>query len=125
MSKIVQRCSEWVFNTGSMYGHSCHNSAKHEHEGAWYCKTHHPPTVEAKRAARTNAWKKDYDERMAAHEAQHRQQAEHARRAECFDDLLAALQLLVRHIGATEFAQDAEPYNTVRAALAKATGGEA
>jgi hypothetical protein len=105
-----------------MSGYMCGRNAKQEHEGRWYCGTHYPPTVEAKRAARQAAWQKEYDERNAAHKAQRLQQAEHARRSECFDDLLAALQLLVRHIGVTEFAQDAEPYNTVRAAINKATG---
>jgi hypothetical protein len=39
-------------------------------------------------------------------------------------DLLAALQAVIRHYGTTNFMQDAEPFNTARAAIAKATGGQ-
>ena len=35
-----------------MHYYSCGRAAKFEHDGAHYCKTHHPPNVKAKRIAK-------------------------------------------------------------------------
>lgn len=41
-------------------------TAKYEHLGKWYCKTHHPPTFKAKEAERDRQWKADWDREKAA-----------------------------------------------------------
>ena len=39
------------------HDYPCGKNATLEHEGKWYCKTHHPPTVAAKDAARDAKWR--------------------------------------------------------------------
>ncbi len=70
---------------------SCLNGASMEHEGKYYCKTHHPPTVEAKRKARNEKWQADWDLQQTKSANEAARKAEIQRRAACFDDLLAAL----------------------------------
>ncbi len=42
---------------------NCAINANHEHEGRWYCKTHHPPSVDAKTVARKARWALEAAER--------------------------------------------------------------
>ena len=45
-------CQARVYSgKGGFWTRPCGRDGKHVHEGAHYCKTHHPPTAEAKRAA--------------------------------------------------------------------------
>ena len=58
-------CEGHVFS--NYWSRPCGKSAAHEHEGRWYCKTHHPPTVAAKSAARSELLQAKWDaEREAA-----------------------------------------------------------
>src|SRR3954467_4780684 len=49
---------------GLGYGHVCGKNAAHEHDGVYFCKLHHPPTVLAKNAARNAALVADIDRRI-------------------------------------------------------------
>jgi len=46
-----RNCEGWVRREGRWSGHYCANNGTLEHEGHWYCKTHHKPTQDAKKAA--------------------------------------------------------------------------
>lgn len=50
------RCAGRVWHDGSFYSSACMNNGKHEHGGKWWCKMHHPPTVDAKRKERERKW---------------------------------------------------------------------
>ncbi len=73
----------------------CGKKAKHEHEGGWYCKNHHPPTVQAKREARDKRWEKKWAEQRERIAQQEAQRAEQKRRADLYPELLEALKDLL------------------------------
>jgi len=99
----------------------CGKTAAHEHEGKWYCKTHHPPTVKAKREARNARWKAESDDKDSARATTHAALAEQKRRADCYPDLLAALIGLERAAGIAVMYADLGRI-AARAAIAKAEG---
>jgi len=72
----------------------CGRGAKYEHDGKWFCKTHHPPSERARRdkknaeRAESFAWKM----RLAAHSQA--TEDERQRRADLHDSLIDALEKL-------------------------------
>ena len=98
----------------------CGKSAAHEHEGHWYCKTHHPPTVKAKDAARSAKFRAKLDAERDVAQAKKLAADEQKQRADCYDDLLEALRLIAT---AENSALDlAYCKGIARAAISKATG---
>ena len=98
----------------------CCVTAKHEHEGSWYCETHHPPTVKAKDAARSAKFRATLGAERDAAQAKKLAADEQKQRADCYDDLLEALRLIAT---AENSALDlAYCKGIARAAIAKATG---
>lgn len=79
-------------------GDPCGKSAKVERDGKWYCGTHGPVRVEERRKARREAGLARYEAERAAHRAKLASAAEQKRRADCYDDLLAALEGLVDYV---------------------------
>lgn len=61
-----KRCSIRVFSghRWDMGGHPCAKPATMEHKGKRYCKLHYPPNVAAKRAAQTERWRQQGDQRQ-------------------------------------------------------------
>ncbi len=76
--------------------YSCGKKAKHEHEGHWYCKIHHPPTVRAKTDARNEKWEKEWAAKRERAALEAAQRAEQQRRATLYPDLIQAMQNIVR-----------------------------
>jgi hypothetical protein len=68
----------------------CSKTAKYEHLGKWYCKTHHPPTVWAKREARSAEWNKEFAAKQLAIKEAQAAKDEAARRADLYPELLEA-----------------------------------
>lgn len=68
----------------------CSRTAKWEHNGLWFCKTHHPPTVDAKQAASAAAWRAKFDAAEAVRNAKLDKQKELERKAAAFDEILNA-----------------------------------
>ena len=100
----------------------CGKSAAHEHEGHWYCKTHHPPTVKAKDAARSAKFRaKLYAERDAA-QAKRLAADEQKQRADCYDDLLTELRLIAGTDPVDAALDPQRAVRVARAAIARATG---
>jgi hypothetical protein len=121
------KCVGRAWSSGSYSSHSCGRTAAYEFEGMHFCKTHHPPTVLAKSAAKTAEWnaafKRKEEIRKAATEAANEQK----RRAELFPEMLDALR---RAVLALAFASETsaamhDDYEAVSAAIAKATGSAA
>jgi hypothetical protein len=107
---------------GSVFAqYACGRTAQYEHLGKWYCKTHHPPTVWAKREARSAEWDKEFAARQLAIKEAQAAKDEAARRAALYPELLEALKRIAdpRNI---HFAGDAQV--VARAAIAKAEGGQ-
>ena len=71
MTETVVRltCCGRVWPAGAMNSAMCGVTAKCEHNGKHYCKTHHPPSVQAKREARHAHYKAEFDERCSASDA--------------------------------------------------------
>ena len=87
--KTKHACEGHVFS--GYWWLPCGKSGAHEHEGHWYCKTHHPPTVAAKSAARGKLRQAKWDAEHEAARAKRLAADEQKRRADCYDDLLDAL----------------------------------
>ena len=111
------------------YRKICRLTGKLEHDGKMWCAIHHPPTVAAKKAARDAAWQEKWKNESTVRMAHALADAEQARRAECFDDLLAALQAIiaeVKHIDSDGYADcdlHRDEIEAARAAITRATGG--
>ena len=118
LDNAAHKCNGTIFR--DYWKYRCGVTAKHEHEGSWYCKTHHPPTVKAKGDARSAKFRaKLYAERDAA-QAKKFAADEQKQRADCYDDLFEALRLIAT---AENSALDlAYCKGLARAAIAKATG---
>ena len=112
---------------GKVFSHMrylpCGKTARYEHEGKWYCKTHHPPTVQEKRDARNKKWEEDWESQKQAMRKADEARAEMQRRAADYDGLviqrdalLEALQDLCDTLGECGMTERA------RAAIAKAEG---
>jgi hypothetical protein len=52
-----------------MHGSTCGRTAKYEHNGKPYCKTHHPPAAKAKRDAKNAAWDAKLAQKQADYDA--------------------------------------------------------
>jgi len=86
----AHKCEGQVWENHRPY--PCGNNAKYEHEGKWFCKTHHPPTVKAKNDAKDAFFQARWDDHQEASKAKAAALAELQRRADCYPDLLAELQ---------------------------------
>lgn len=72
--------------------YACGKAAKFERDGKHYCGTHDPVSIAEKRAIKDAVWKAKYDEIAAVRDAVKATQAEIERRADCYPELLEALQ---------------------------------
>lgn len=58
-----QKCAGRTYdNISRLFGRCQHNGSL-EHDGKMWCKTHHPPTVEAKEKAKSAKWEAEYQAR--------------------------------------------------------------
>ncbi len=105
--------------------YTCSKTAKYEHLGKWYCKTHHPPTVWEKREARNAEWNKEFAARQLAIKEAQAAKDEAARRAALYPELLEALRQIAK-IGnqpyGTDYEEIDEAREIARAIIAKAEG---
>ena len=95
----------------------CEKGAAYEHEGKMYCKTHHPPTVEAKLDVKLQELIDKNNSRRAAEKLE-------AQKADALPDFFSALQLVADHIPeiiASGILTAAET-DFIRSAIAKAKG---
>lgn len=76
------KCGARVLRTGGYRNHECGKTATHEHSGAHYCKTHHPPNVKAKQEAKRSKLDAEFSARMV--------------KVKAADDELASLRKAVR-----------------------------
>jgi len=102
--------------------YTCSKTAKYEHLGKWYCKTHHPPTVWAKREARSAEWNKEFAARQLAIKEAQAAKDEAARRAALYPELLEALKRIDEMCAAPPNFSDATMQEIARAAIARAEG---
>jgi hypothetical protein len=124
----AHKCEGSVWSLG--WSHLCGKNAAHQHEGHWFCKTHHPPTIKAKSVARTASSVSNLNALIAESKARSEAKAEQKRRADCYPDLLAALEEILPWIpktsasegGASSFSENVRAADKVRAAIAKAGG---
>jgi hypothetical protein len=114
-------CDSRVRTSDGWASYRCGNKAAYEHNDKHFCKRHHPPTVEAKQAAKHAAWNAEQDSKYANLKLAAEATTEQKRRADLYPDLLAAL------IGMVEsYEHEASAINPALlaafAAIAAATG---
>lgn len=81
------QCAKTVF-TDLFGGHRCGNWGKIKAEDKWWCGIHSPAGIAKRRAAELARWAK----RDAQWKAKNDRETEQQRRAECYPDLLEALE---------------------------------
>ena len=118
--KTKHTCEGHVFS--DHWSRPCGKSAAHEYEGHWYCKTHHPPTVAAKSAARSEWRQAKWDAEREAARAKKLAADEQKRRADCYDDLLTELRLIAGTDPVDAALDPQRAVRVARAAIARATG---
>ena len=75
--------------------HLCGKTARYEHEGKWYCKTHHPPTRKAYEDARNEKWQAKWDAQEQASREADKARAEMQRKSAAYDGLVAQRDALL------------------------------
>lgn len=88
------RCDEKVWRGVMVPFHPCQKKGTLQHDGRWYCKTHHPPTVAAKKAARHAAWEAEFKAKQDAMAAARAERAEIERRAALYPKRMAEIKRL-------------------------------
>ena len=89
MSEAIKpKCCAQVRRAGAWRSHPCGKNASMEHEGKHYCKTHYPPTVQAKRDASHAKWQAQWDAQRVREQAAHDADAEQKRRADAYEQLV-------------------------------------
>ena len=111
------KCVGRVYSGHYIGSHTCNKTARYEHNGKWYCKTHHPPTVEEKRRAHAAKWEAKFNAEMAQRMQQHREHAEMQRKAAAYDTLLEALKEIVDAADGTGWDQLDASLSKARAAI--------
>ena len=91
---MTQNMCEGRVWTGLRYC-PCDKIGRQEHDGKWYCKRHHPPTVAAKEAARKEKWEADWAAQKRAMEEAQAAREEVQRRAGAYDGLVAQRDALL------------------------------
>lgn len=76
---------------GYFHRHGCAKNGTLEHEGKWYCKLHHPPTVKAKSDARMEAYRDRVRAEVSAAREERAAAAEVQRKAIAYDRLVDRL----------------------------------
>ncbi len=99
----------------SQYAKPCGKTAKFERDGKHYCGTHDPVSRRARDDAKSAERKARWDAENQRSRAASAAAAEQNRRADCYDDLLAALQHIRPYLNAGEAL-------LADAAISKATG---
>lgn len=139
---ILHMCSARIYGPGKTFrGSPCSKPAKVERDGKHYCTLHDPERVNARRAAKRARQQARVAERRAARDAEQARNNEIVRRAECYPELLAALQWMVDNDDTNEGDEPLPDHggltwneinslfiaglNKARAAIAKATGAQA
>lgn len=121
------KCVGRVYSGHYIGSHTCNKTARYEHNGEWYCKTHHPQTVEEKRRAHAAKWEAKFDAEMAQRAQQHREHAEMQRKAAAYDTLLEALKSIAEccdenHAGRDYASRQTEIRGIARAAIKAVEG---
>lgn len=89
--KEKHTCSGSVWD--NHWSYPCGKSANYEHDGKFYCKTHHPPTVKAKREAQNVKWEAESREQRERRASAQSVQSELERRSRAYDAVMAWAKL--------------------------------
>jgi len=81
---------------GLFHSHPCQSKAKVEREGKWYCGTHDPVKIKARKDAQCAKWKAESDARQLSYA----QKAKDARRAEAYPRLVEVLREYIEYLKA-------------------------
>lgn len=117
----AKTCPARVY-TGSFSGHTCGKTGKFEHDGKWYCGTHHPPAVWAKREAKSAAWDAEFARKRELQAAVNAAAREQQRRADLYPDLLNELQEILAWAIKEGAPLREQEIKSISALIAKATG---
>ena len=100
MSEAIKpKCCGLVSPAGAWRNYTCGKNASMEHEGKHYCKTHHPPTVRAKREASNAKLRAEWEAQRVREQAARDAAAEQKRRADAYDQLVERVKELEGALG--------------------------
>lgn len=100
------------------HSRQCGKTGAYEYMGQHFCKAHHPPTVEAKRAAQHSAWEAKFAMDRSMRLQVEQDAAEQKRRAALYPELLKACQQALYAL------KGREHDGFLREVIAKATGSD-
>jgi len=84
----LPRCEERIFHARGMNGYRCQNAGRFEHDGHHYCGTHHPPSIEKRKAEKAEAERRAFLSREKLRKQQFSEMVERDRRAAAFEPLV-------------------------------------
>ena len=89
MNKAKPQCCHTTWSGWSRSDQQCAYRGSLEHDGKWYCKRHHPPTITAKRDAERDRQNRLWDIRREREQSARDAAAEQKRRADAYEGLIA------------------------------------
>jgi uncharacterized Zn finger protein (UPF0148 family) len=117
MTTSKPQCCTTIYRSGGAFsGSQCAKPVTFNLDGKMYCATHFPPNVITRRNFKEAAYQAKREEERNLRQKIAAERAEIQRKAECFDDLLAALQEIERLVDFESMIGD-----IARAAIKKAT----
>ncbi len=90
---MSERCAERVWD--GWHQHRCTRKGTVQEDGKGWCKQHAPALAKAKREERDRKWQEKWDRQDKERAEAKAADAEVQRRADCYDDLLAALERIL------------------------------
>lgn len=86
-----KRCEATIFS-GRCQSHQCPNKASKQFKGKHYCKTHYPPTIEARRKATSDKWDAEWKAKEKAQRDAENKRKQTEREARLGRELAALIQ---------------------------------
>lgn len=115
------KCCERIWD--NFYNQACGKNAKVKRDGMYYCGIHDPVRRAEKQQAKREKWSAELQARQNQWAKEKADAEEQKRRADCFPDLLEALQGVVAFLDRLNFdgSDINELHTAARAAIRKAT----
>lgn len=116
------KCCEQVYSGSPYFPYTCGKTAKVERDGKHYCGIHDPVRLAEKRRRNQKAWDAEYEAKKKKFTEEKARADEQKRRADCFSDLLQALQIYQHIVESGGVESDLKSaYENASAAIKKAT----
>lgn len=116
-----QMCCATSYSGSSFFGHKCGKTANVERDGKHYCGIHDPVRRSENQQAKREQWRAEYQAKQKQWAKEKADADEQKRRADCYPDLLGALQGLMQVESRGRVMPAGQEWDNARAAIKKAT----